>query len=777
MVGERLPKPTTCHPPPVTYNLTMSNYDDNQTALTSLSPRGKEIPSGAGYPAYSRYPAIQPEKNSLREYWRTIQRHKWIVLATVMILTTIVTLGTVLTRPVFRARAKVEIGMDTSRIMPGQRIMEVETASVFNPYFLQTQVDILRSRDLSRRVIQRLNLTDHDEFKGRAPETSASGLPINPQAGPNENEREVRLINAFQGRYDVATGRQSRIVTLSFDAYDPKLASDVANAIAQEYISWSMENRLQGVSGAKEFLGKRVADAKEELQKSEEAYARYLAENRIISLDDKGNITVQRAEQLNLQLAEVENERRSAEALYNRSKEVAADELPPVVGDLSVQGLARELAKQEQELANLSAKYQPSYPAVKQVQEQVKQLKTQLEDAKQRIVKNIETQFQVARKREADLKSALGQSKGEAIAQNRQSMELSLLKQKADTDRKMYEDLQQRLQQAEVESDFRPANIRIIESAFVPISPVKPNKTLNIGLSLLVGLGLGVGLAFFREYLNNTINTAEDVERIIKLPSLGAIPSLQSLAKTQSFGASRNSMSLAPSNSELVSGHEPISSFAESYRALRTSLLLSSPERAPRTMLVTSSHPSEGKTTIVANTAISLAQTGARVLVLDADMRRPRCHKILNLKNETGLSTWLSRDIPFMHVIQEHDIPNLYAMTAGPIPPNPSELLSSVKLGVLIDQLLQHFDHIVIDSPPVIHVTDALIISPHVDGVVIVIKSSHTPREAVLRAKQALFDVNAKVFGVVLNCIDLNKENYYYNYKYSYYHSYEESGQ
>ncbi len=750
----------------------MSIYDDNQTALTNTNQRGGDPSRGsAGYPQYSRYPAIQVEKNSVREYWRTIQRHKWVILAAMLILTTIVTIGTMLTRPVYRAKAKVEIGMDQTRIMSGQRIMEDEAANVFNPFFLQTQVDILRSRDLSRRVIQRLNLDQSDEFKVKDSKNPESAS----EAAGDENGREVRLINAFQSRYDVVPGRQSRIVTLSFDAYDPRVAAEVANTIAQEYITWSTENRTQRVGGAKEFLGKRVEDAKEELRKSEEAYAKYLTTNKIISLDDKGNITVQRAEQLNMQLAEVENERRAAEALYTRSKEVAAEELPPVINDLTVQALTRELAKQEQELANLSAKYQPNFPAVKQVQEQVKQLRAQLENAKERIVKNIETQYQVSRKREADLRSALGQSKGEAIAQNRVSVEFNLLKQKAETDRKIYEDLQQRLQQAEVESDFRPTNVRIIESAFVPISPVKPNKILNIGLSLVIGFGLGIGLAFFLEYLNNTINTAEDVERIVRLPSLGAIPSLQSLAKRKVLNNGNNNLSLTSPNIELVSGHESISSFAESYRALRTSLLLSTPEHAPRTMLITSSHPAEGKTTIVANTAISLAQTGARVLVIDADMRRPRCHKILNVKNEFGLSTYLSRDVKLDRVIQQHDIPNMFVMPAGPIPPNPSELLSSIKLRVLIDDLLEHFDHILIDSPPVIHVTDALIISQHVDGVVIVIKSQHTPREAVLRAKQALTDVNAKVFGVVLNCIDLNTQSYYYNYKYAYYNGHEEA--
>jgi capsular exopolysaccharide synthesis family protein len=749
----------------------MSYPDDNQTALTNLSQNGKEIRKGGyGYPMYSRYPAIEVEKNSVREYWRIARKHKWVILATLVVLVTIVTIGTMLTRSVYRAEAKLEIGKDTERVLSGQRIMEVETANVFNPFYLQTQVDILRSRDLSRRVIQRLNLSDNNEFKAKGIENLG------------ENEREVRMVNAFQRRYDIAVGRQSKVVSLTFDAHDPRLAAEVTNTIANEYIKWSMESRLQGVGDAKEFLAKRVQEAEANLRQAEAELQQYLADHKIISLDDSGNITIARTEQLNRQLTDVENERRAAEALYYRSKEVAADELPPVINDVTVQILIKELSRQRQELANLSAKYQPNFPAVKQVQEQIKQLETQLNEAKQRIVKNIETQFQVARKREADVKAALGQSKGEAIQQNREATELNLKKQKVETNRKNYEDLGNRLRQAEVESDFRPSNIRIVQQAEIPIAPIKPNKVLNIGLSLLIGLALGVGLAFFLEYLNNTINTAEDVERFVQLPALGAIPSLQSLAKNRMLGGLGNgngkqSAALTAPNNELLSGHEPISSFAESYRALRTSLLLSSAEHAPRTMLITSSHPAEGKTTIVANTAISLAQTGAKVLVLDADMRRPRCHKILNAKNDSGLSTFLSRDIRLEGAIQEHDIPNLYVLPAGPVPPNPSELLSSIKLRILVSELEDRFDHIIIDSPPVIHVTDALIISPHVDGVVIVVKGGQTPREAVMRAKQALLDVNAKIFGVVLNCVDLNSENYYYNYKYSYYHNYEESGQ
>jgi polysaccharide biosynthesis transport protein len=581
----------------------------------------------------------------------------------------------------------------------------------------------------------------------------------------------------------------SRVVSISFDAYSPQLAADVANTAADQYISFSSENRLQGVESAKDFLKQKLREAEEELRKSEQSYNQYFSSHQIISLDnDKGNITLDRASELNKQLVEVENERRQAEALYQRSREVAPDDLPQVLNDTMVQNIARELSKQEQELANLSAKYQPNYPAVKQVQEQVNALREQLKESKQKVVRNIETQYEVARRKEADLKIALSQSKGEAIQQNRESVELNVIKQKLDIDRKIYEDLLQRSRQAGVESEFTPSNIRKIQTAEVPIAPVKPNKPLNIGLSILIGLALGIGLAFFIEYLNNTINSAEDVERITHLPPLGAIPSLQSLTKRKalaySYGA-RKSTALAlsngsggPSSHELVSNHDSRSSYAESYRALRTSLLLSSAEHAPRTMLITSSHPGEGKTTIVANTAISLAQTGARVIVLDGDMRRPRCHKILNTKNDVGLSTYLSRDIPLDEVIQEAvDIPNLHVLPAGPVPPNPSELLSSVKLRILLAQLQDRYDHVVIDSPPVIHVTDALIISPQVDGVALVVKSGHTPREAVVRSKQALMDVNAKVFGVVLNHVDLEREGYYYNYNYSYYHQAEESSQ
>jgi capsular exopolysaccharide synthesis family protein len=751
----------------------MKQNNPDRKALTGPSvpaPISKALdirrPAG-GYPAYSRYPAIEVERNTLREYWGILLKRKWIVLTTLVTLVTLVAIGTFLTQPVYRAEARVEVGRDSERIMSGQRISDVETANVFNPLYLQTQVDILQSRDLARRVIQHLNLSEHEEFK-RANDNAAA---------QSENERDTRLVNNFQSRYGVAVGRMSRVVTLSFDAHDPKLAADVANTMAREYIEWTMEDRLKGVETAKIFLDRRVREAEAELRKSEAAYQQYAASHKIISLNENSNITVERTAELNRQLVQTQDELRRAEAMYQQSLKVSPDELPQVLGDPTVQYLAKELSRQEQELANLSARYQPTYPAVRQVQEQVTQLRQQLAEAKEKIVKNIATQYEVARQREARLVAALGESKGEAIQQNRESIELNMLRQKLDTDRKIYDDLLQQSRRAGVESEFQPTNIRIVQSAEVPLAPVKPRKLLNLALGLMVGLALGVGLAFFREYLDNTIRTAEDVEKIVRLPPLGAIPSLEALLRRRlvSYGqqtennAQNGSLTLVHSNSELLSQHESLSSFAEAYRALRTSLLLSSAEHAPRTIMITSSYPAEGKTTIVANTAISLAQTDASVVVLDADMRRPRCHKILRLGNDVGLSSYLSGRAELDSLIQKHAIPNLSVITAGPVPPNPAELLSSNRLRTLIEELSARFDHVIIDSPPVINVSDALIVSPVVDGVVIVVKSGQTPREAVLRTKQALVDVNARVFGVVLNSIDLDADRYYYKYKYSYY--------
>lgn len=755
----------------------MKDNKSHQNALTrtsaSVSPSSaaKDIdvrrPPG-GYPAYSRYPAIELEKNTLREYWNILLKHKWIVLTTLVVLVTIVAIGTFITKPVYRAEVKIEVGRDAERIMKGQGISDVETANVFNPLFLQTQVDILQSRDLARRIIQRLNLGEHAEFKGGASATS-------PAPVLSENERDTRLVNAFQARYGVNVGRMSRVVSVTFDANDPKLAAEVANTVANEYIEWSMESRLKGVETARTFLDKRVSEAEAELRKSEAAYQQYAASHKIISLSEDSNITVERTVELNRQLVQAQDDLRRAEALYQQSQQVTPDELPPVLNDVTVQTVTKELSKQEQELANLSARYQPGYPAVRQVQEQVEQLKKQLAEAKKKIVKNIATQFQIAKQRESKLAAELSRSKGEAIQQNRESIELNMLKSKLDTDRKIYDDLLQQLRRAGVESEFQPTNIRVVQSAEVPLSPVRPRKVLNLGLAVMAGLALGVGLAFFREYLDNTIRTAEDVEKIVKLPPLGAIPSLEVLSRRRmmSYGADeRNgSTTLVHANSELLSNHESLSSFAEAYRALRTSLLLSSAEHAPRTIMVTSSYPAEGKTTIVANTAISLAQTDASVVVLDADMRRPRCHKILRVGNDTGLSNYLSGRSKLDDVIQSHAIPNLHVITAGPVPPNPAELLSSNRLRELIEELSQRFDHVIIDSPPVINVSDALIVSPQVDGVVIVVKGSQTPREAVIRTKQALYDVNARVFGIVLNSIDLDADRYYYKYKYSYYSS------
>jgi capsular exopolysaccharide synthesis family protein len=326
-----------------------------------------------------------------------------------------------------------------------------------------------------------------------------------------------------------------------------------------------------------------------------------------------------------------------------------------------------------------------------------------------------------------------------------------------------------KLNDVDLLSTLETTNIQILDRAQPPTIPARPRKLFNIGVSGLVGLLLGVLLSLFIEYLDNTVKSTEDVDRLLGLPSLGVVPALESLEKKSRLALPRLNGSKQQAHPILIVDDHHRSSFAEAFRSLRTSVLLSNAERPPRTILFTSSSPGEGKTTTAVNMALSLAQTGARVIVVDGDLRKPGLHKMFGMKNQPGLSTYLTRAIDLPTVVDHNRFENLSVIPSGPIPPNPSELLSSSKMREAVKLLSQQYDFVVIDSPP-ISTPDALILSTLVDGVIMVIRCGQTPRDLVHRAKQSLDDVNAKIFGVVLNRVDVNQDGYYYYY-YRYYYS------
>jgi capsular exopolysaccharide synthesis family protein len=342
------------------------------------------------------------------------------------------------------------------------------------------------------------------------------------------------------------------------------------------------------------------------------------------------------------------------------------------------------------------------------------------------------------------------------------AIQYNILKREADTNKELYKGLLQRMKEAGISAGIMASNIQVVDQAELPTSPYKPNKRLNLLLAAVVGLFLGIGLAFFFEYLDNTVKTPEDVEQQIRLPSFGMVPEI-------SYERRRRLESGKSYPVELITFGHPKSMLSEAYRNIRTSILLSFSERPPKRIAISSPNPAEGKTTTVINTAIALSQTGAKVIIIDSDMRKPRVHKVFDEENGAGLSNFLSGNASLESVIKGSDVPNLYYIPSGPIPPNPSELIGSKLFKSLIESLGERFDHIVLDSPPVLGFADT--ISTSVDGVILVVLGGKTPRETLQRAKEVLHQVNAKILGVVINRIDIQRSDYGgYYYRYHYYY-------
>lgn len=705
------------------------------------------------------YPASAFEEGGERDihlldYWRVIKKRRWIVLSVMLVVVTIVTIRMSQLPVVYESTGRIIINPQ----MPLRVTREKETGadlSSNDAQYLETQQNVLRSRELARRVIEALGLEKHPEF---ADITARVADP---------DRRRVLLIDRFLENLKVELVRNTRVVAVTYSAHDPQLAARAVNELFAQYGEYMLEARSDSTRKATEWLQEQLTLLRDRAEKAQEELVRYSRENEIVQLSENQTITVERLADLNRRLVEAETDRIRAETLYRLSREGEIDALPPVLADPQVQALNARLAELRQELAQLNVEYQPTHPRVARVREQIAEAERQLALAKRRIVANIEAEYRAAVRRENDLRAALERQRAETLRQNERAIELSLRKREVEVTTQLYEGLLEKLNDVKLLSTLTTTNIQILDKAEVPLRPARPRKLFNIGLSVIVGLLLGIGLALFVEYLDNTVKSTEDVDRLLGLPVLGLVPALESLERRPWSALPRLPRRKEEERPILISQRQR-SSFAEAFRTLRTSVLLSHAEHPPRTILFTSSGPGEGKTTTAVNTAISLAQMGARVLLIDGDMRKPGLHKALNVKNHPGLSAYLTRPLDLETVIVHQPAENLFVIPAGAIPPNPSELLGSAKMRELMKQVSERYDFILLDSPPV-STPDTLVLSALVDGVILIIRCGETPRELVHRAHQALLDVNARIFGVVLNRVDVTQDGYsYYYYRYYY---------
>jgi capsular exopolysaccharide synthesis family protein len=413
----------------------------------------------------------------------------------------------------------------------------------------------------------------------------------------------------------------------------------------------------------------------------------------------------------------------------------------------------------------------PNFPKVQRLQAQLKETDSLMDNEKRNILEALGNDYNAARQREGLLNEALTEQKSEVNLMSQSMVEYNILKRQAEANKTMYDGLLTKLKEANIAAGLKSSNIRVVDPAMIPSTPSRPAKARNIALSFLVGLVGGVGLALLREYLDNTVKTPDDIETLARLPSLAVVP-----AFTDGTGNGRRGRILGGGSSngyekriELVAQHLPKSQMSEAFRALRTSLLLSQADHPPQVILVTSALPREGKTTAAANLAVTLAQLGDRTLLIDADLRKPGVGRLLNMTDGkyAGLSSYLAGASSLDLVAVPHPvIPNLVAIPTGPLPPNPADLLSSHKLADALAELRTQYKFIVIDSPPIMAATDAVILSVQADGVLLVVRSGETPKEAFTRARDLLTSVKCNLLGVVLNAVDSSAPDYYYSYRY-----------
>jgi len=706
---------------------------------------------------------LSPREPHLYDYLLILRKHQWLILSFLLAVVTIVSIATFRMQPVYSTTARIEIDRENSNVLPFQGsdsfdyVMDTEN-------YIETESKILTSETLALQTIRSTGLASHPEYSsGDGPsEAIASGSLANHKRPPE--------LAAFLGSLSVRRVPNSRLLDVTFESTDAQLAARVVNAHIENFKEDNFRSRYQAIAQASSWLSDQLDDLKLKVQHSEDARIDYERKNQIWELDDKQNISTQRLSDINKELTDAQSERMKRQALYEFAKSGSADSVPELRSDVVLQDLFKKRGDLNSQASDALAQYGPNFPKVQRLQGQLKEIDQLISDEKKSVIDQMGNDYNAARQREMLLTQALDQQKIEANQMSERLVEYNILKREAEANKTLYDGMLTKLKEANIAGALKSSNIRVVDPAMIPSTPTRPAKARNIALAFIVGLVGGIGLALLREYLDNTVKTPDDVESLSRLPSLAVVP-----AFSDSNGNGRRGLLKGVASNgydkriELVAQHLPKSQMSEAFRALRTALLLSQPDHPPQVILVTSALPREGKTTAAANLAVTLAQLGDSTLLVDADLRKPGVGRLLNMTDGkyAGLSSYLAGVSSLDLVTVPHpSIPNLAAIPTGPLPPNPADLLSSHKLADAIAELRAKFKFIVIDSPPIMAATDAVILSVQADGVLLVVRSGETPKEAFTRTRDLLVSVKCRMLGVVLNAVDPSSPDYYYSYRY-----------
>ena len=737
---------------------------------------------------------------NLRDYWQVARKHQWKILACFVFAVVMSAVITFSTAPLYTARATLLIERKEPQVVNIQQVVSESLDGEDSSYYA-SQYGILQSRSLAAEVIKGKGLDKNPEFTRPVGGNFISQLvallwnkPLSwltslfEQTAPSNSGKSgdlsgvnSALIDTYNGMLSVEPVKRSRLVNIAINSPNPLLAAQIANAHADAYIQQGFKLRTQASEEARKFLETKLAELRDRVEKSEKSLNDFRRGKGIISLDDKENIVVERLADLNKRLTEAEADRIGFEAQARLIKSRQYDSLPAVIGNGLIQSLRGQIVQLEAEHAKLSEQYLPGYPRLAQVKAQLEESRARLGQQIKNVVEGINSAFFAAAGKERELKVQMDKQKSATFELKDASVEYSILAREANTNKTLYDSVLERFKQINITAGIPPANVSILDRAEIPRQPSKPNKRLNLMLGALLGLMGGLGLALILEHLNNTLSTPEEVERYLGLPNLVVVPDFFSLPKNASKLKIPFSARRAPFDSKLcVPSKSPVTPnlrftlITEAYRKLRTSILYSRPGEPPKTILFTSSTAGEGKTISVTNAAIMFAQLGYNCLVIDADLRRPSCHRAFRVSNDRGLTDFLVGREALADVIKPTLIANLSVLNGGSIAPNPTELIASKKMRDAFDNLKERYDFVFVDSPPVIPVSDAIVLSRMVDGVVYVVRGQETPKPVVKTAVAQLTNNQTKILGVLLNRVDVRGaeyDDYYAHYDDDYYSS------
>jgi len=736
--------------------------DKLQRLTQAVEPTYRKQGPPAITPTFSVEEPDLADGQALRDYWKVVHSHRWLLVVTAAVGLIAAGGYNYVVTPTYRAVATLQI--DREQPGAGQVGDRDVREPLEQPDYLETQYKVLKSRTLSRQVITSLQMSERREL--------AYALTSEDLAAYTGDVHPV-VVEKFQKLLTVRPSKGTRLVDVSYESIDPELAAQVVNTLSEAFIEHNLQARWNATQKASVWLEEQLEELAAKLQDSESALREYAFDHSILFVEERKDVTTEKLAQLEQELTRAQSARVEKQSLAMLAEDALrrGGGLPGSLTSEAFGELTAQLADLERERARLLVTFAPGYPSVVRVQREIDSIQAAVARERDRVLSGIREEFQVSESREKLLAASVREQRGAVNRISDDFIEYDILKRDAETNRQLYEGLLQRLKEAGIAAGLRASNIAVLDPAEVPNRPYSPRKLINFVFGALGGLVLGVVLAFGREHLDVNVRTPEEVEKLTGLGLLALIPRTPGKRDDQKVLIRPGD---DPENPGIVRW-QPEPALSEAYRTLRSSVLLGLDDSMKR-ILLTSSQPQEGKTTLSLNLACSLAQLGRSVLVIDADMRRPDCDRQLGIDADHGLSEYLRGEIELDEVIHPTAVPGLSLLPSGRSTSTASDLLYSPRLAAMLAEVGERYDHVVVDSPPSLALSDARTMARLVEGVILVV-SDKTERGSLTRTKQSFDDAGVSFLGFVMNRVNLNYLDYGHYRNYGYYYSYDQTGE